>query len=178
MLKKILLVVVAAVAVVLAYAATLPSTFEVRRAVFIRAPAERVFTHLQDFRQWAAWSPWEKLDPALQREFSGAPAGMGAVYAWSGNEKVGSGRMEIVDVVPAERLRIRLDFIKPFEAHNTAEFVLRPGGDETHLTWTMSGPNPFMAKVMQVFVSMDEMVGHDFEHGLENLKAVAEKKGN
>lgn len=174
-LKKLAAGIAIAVAAVMAYALTLPDTFAVKRAAFIKVPASKVFPHLQDFRQWAHWSPWEKLDPALKRTYSGASAGKGAIYEWDGNDKVGRGRMEILQVVPDESLRIRLDFFKPFEAHNQAEFILMSGGDTVHVTWLMTGPNPYMAKLMQVFFSMDALVGHDFETGLENLKALVEK---
>jgi hypothetical protein len=115
------------------------------------------------------------MDPAMKRAHSGAASGKGAVYEWEGNDKVGKGRMEIVDAAPPSKVVIKLDFLKPFEAHNTAEFTLEPQGDSTHLTWTMYGPAPFVSKLMQVFVSMDSMIGKDFEAGLANMKAAAEK---
>ena len=173
--KLFLLGIVAAVAALLLYAATRPDSFRVERSVVIAAAPEKVYAQIEDFRKWQAWSPWEKLDPALRRTHGGAPAGKGAVYAWEGNDQVGSGRMEIIEAVPGVKVGIRLDFLKPFEAHNTAEFTLQARGDGTRVTWAMFGPNPFLAKLMQVFMSMDAMVGHDFETGLANLKTVVEK---
>jgi len=175
MFKTIALVVVALIAAVLAYAATKPDTFRVQRAASIKAPPEKIFALLNDFRRWDAWSPWEKKDPAMKRTFGAATSGRGAVYAWEGNKEVGQGRMEIAESVRSSKVTIKLDFVKPFETHNIVEFTLEPKGDVTNVTWAMHGPNPYMAKVMQVFFSMDSMVGKDFETGLGNLKAAAEK---
>ncbi|HYH78866.1 MAG TPA: SRPBCC family protein [Longimicrobium sp.] len=174
MLLAIAAVVAAAVAAPLAYAATRPDTFRIQRSATIAAPPGRIFPHLDDFHRWAAWSPWEKLDPALKRTFSGAGSGAGAVYAWEGNKKVGKGRMEITESDPPSRLAIKLDFITPFEAHNTTTFTLEPAGGETRVTWAMDGTNTFGFKVMGVFMNMDRMVGRDFERGLADLKAIAE----
>ena len=172
MLKKIALVLVALAAAVLGYAATRPDTFRVQRTTTIDAPPERVHALIHDFRAWGAWSPYEKLDPDMKRSHSGAAAGTGAVYAWDG-EKAGAGRMEITGTTPS-RIAIRLDFAKPFEAHNTAEFTLEPRGVSTRVTWAMHGPNHFVGKVMGIFVDMDRLVGKDFEAGLAALKAAAE----
>lgn len=175
MFKTIAIIVVVLIAAVLVFAATRPDTFRVERTTSIKAPPERVFALINDFDHWGAWSPWEKMDPAMKRTHSGAANGKGAVYAWEGNNKVGKGRMEILESSPVSRVAIKLDFIKPFEAHNIAEFTLAPQGDATHVTWAMHGPNPYFAKVMHVFFSMDRMVGKDFETGLANMKAAAEK---
>ena len=175
MFKRILLVVVVLIGALLAYAATRPDSFRVERATVIKAPPAKVFALIDDFRQWAGWSPWEKLDPAMKRTHSGAASGKGAVYAWEGNGDVGAGRMEILETTAPSRVLIRLDFIKPFEARNTAEYTLRPEGEATRVTWAMYGPAPFVSKLMQVFVSMDAMIGKDFEQGLANLKALAER---
>ena len=175
MLKRILLVVVVLIGALLAYAATRPDTFRVERATVIKAPPAKVFALIDDFHQWAGWSPWEKLDPSMKRSHSGAASGKGAVYAWEGNGDVGAGRMEILETTAPSRVLIRLDFIKPFEARNTAEYTLRPEGEATRVTWAMYGPAPFVSKLMQVFVSMDAMIGKDFEQGLANLKALAER---
>jgi uncharacterized protein YndB with AHSA1/START domain len=169
------LVFAVAVAALLAYASSRPDTFRVQRSICIQAPAERIYPFLSDFNRWTAWSPWEGRDPAMKRDMSGAPSGKGAVYAWTGNSKVGQGRMEILEAVPPSTLRVKLDFLKPFEAHNMAEFVLTPSGSSTDVTWAMYGPSPFMSKLMGVFMSMDRMVGRDFKAGLANLKAAAEK---
>jgi hypothetical protein len=174
MLLTIAIVVVAAVAALLAFAATRPGTFTVERSAMIAAPAERIYPHLDDFHRWSAWSPWEKIDPELKRAFSGAASGAGAIYAWEGNKKVGQGRMEILESDAPERLRIQLDFIKPFEAHNTTVFTLAPAADATRLTWTMHGSSTFVFKLMGIFMNMDRMIGADFERGLANLKTVAE----
>lgn len=174
MLLIIVIVLAAAVAALLVFAATRPDTFQVQRSATIAAPPERIFPHLDDFHRWSAWSPWEKLDPELKRTFSGAERGPGAVYAWEGNSKVGQGRMEILESDPPSRLRIQLDFIKPFEAHNTTVFTLAPAPGGTQVTWTMHGSKNFLFKLMGIFMNMDTMVGRDFERGLANLKAIAE----
>jgi uncharacterized protein YndB with AHSA1/START domain len=175
MLKTIAIVIVVLVAAILAYAATRPDSFRVERATTIKAPPEKIYAYIDDFRRWEAWSPWEKLDPALKRNFGGEADGKGATYAWQGNDKVGEGRMEIVEATPPSKVVIKLDFIKPFEGHDIAEFSLVPKGDSTDVTWVMSGPSPYIAKIMSIFASMDSMIGKDFEQGLANLKAVAEK---
>jgi uncharacterized protein YndB with AHSA1/START domain len=163
-----------AIAIVLILAATKPDSFSVQRAIDIAAPAERVFPLIDDFHRWGAWSPWENKDPAMQRSFTGAASGKGAVYGWEGNKNVGSGRMEILEVDAPTKILIKLDFLKPFEAHNTAEFTMLPQGAGTRLTWVMRGPAPFISKLMQVFMNLDRMIGKDFEIGLANLKTVAE----
>ena len=175
MFKTIAIVVVLLIAALLAYAATKPDTFRVQRAASIKAPPAKIFALLNDFHRWDAWSPWEKKDPAMKRTFGAATSGKGAVYAWEGNLEVGQGRMEIAESVPPTRVAIKLDFVKPFEARNIVEFTLERKGDSTNVTWAMHGPNAYLAKVMQVFFSMDKMVGKDFETGLANLKALAEK---
>ena len=168
-------VIAIAIAAILILAAVKPDTFSVVRSAAIKAPPEKIFPLINDFHQWGSWSPYETKDPAMQRTFSGAARGKGAVYAWNGNKNVGSGRMEILDAPPPSKVVIKLDFLKPFEAHNTAEFTFVPQGDTTTVTWLMHGPAPLMSKVMQVFINMDNMIGKDFEAGLANLKAIAEK---
>ena len=175
MLKTIAIVVVVLVGALLAFAATKPDTFRVQRAASIKAPPEKIFPLINDLHSWGAWSPWEKLDPAMKRTHSGAASGKGAVYQWEGNGEVGAGRMEIVEASPPSAVRIKLDFLKPFEAHNFAEFTLEPKGDATNVTWTMYGPNTYVSKLMSVFFNMDSMVGKYFESGLANLKAATEK---
>ena len=171
----IAVVLVIAIAVVLILAATKPDTFSVRRAATVKAPPEKIFSLINDFHQWGTWSPYENKDPAMKRTYSGANSGKGAVYAWDGNKNVGSGRMEILDTSVPSKIVIKLDFFKPFEGHNTAEFTMLPRGDATNLTWVMRGPAPFMSKVMQVFMNIDKMIGKDFEVGLANLKKITEK---
>ena len=175
MLKTILIVVAVFIVGVLAFAATKPDTFSVQRSASIKAPPEKIFAVINDFHRWTDWSPWEKLDPEMKRTQSGATSGKGAVYAWESNGKAGAGRMEIIESTPASKVGIQLDFIKPFESHNIAEFTFAPEGDATRVTWTMHGPTPFISKLMQVFVSMDTMIGKDFEAGLANLKTLTEK---
>ena len=174
MLKTIAIIAVVLIAAILGYAMTVPDNFRVQRTTSIKAPPEKIFPLINDFHRWGSWSPWEKMDPEMKRTYSGAASGKGAAYAWQGNSKVGEGRMEIADTSPPSKVTIKLDFMKPFEAHNTAEFTLEPKGDSTNVTWAMYGPSEFITKVMGVFVSMDKMVGKDFETGLANLKAVAE----
>jgi uncharacterized protein YndB with AHSA1/START domain len=163
------------IAIVLISASNKPDTFRIQRAAVMNAPAEKIFPLIADFHQWLDWSPWEGRDPALKRTYSGVERGQGAVYAWDGNKNVGSGRMEILEASSPSKVVIKLDFLKPFEAHNTAEFTMLPQGGATNVIWVMHGPAPFMSKVMQVFMNMDRMVGKDFEAGLANLKAVSEK---
>ena len=175
MLKKIAGVVVVLLAAVLIFAATKPDTFRIERAASIEAPPEKIFALINDFHHWDSWSPWEKLDPTMRRTFSGTASGKGTVYAWDGTGKVGAGRMEITESLPPSKVVIKLDFVKPFEGHNITQFILEPKGDAINVRWDMAGPSPYFAKVMSLFVSMDSMVGKDFETGLANLKAVAEK---
>ena len=174
MFKKIGGVVVALLALLLLFAATRPDSFSVERRVVVQAPPEKIQPLIADFHRWADWSPWEKLDPAMQRTFSGAPAQAGAIYSWQGNKDVGSGRMEVKTAAP-DKVRIQLDFIEPFEGHNTTDFLLTPRDGGTEVRWVMFGPSPFVTKLMGVFVSMDTMIGKDFEKGLAQLKVVAEK---
>jgi uncharacterized protein YndB with AHSA1/START domain len=167
-----LVVLIAAVVII---AATKPDTFRIERSASLKAPPERIFALINDFHNWGAWSPWEKMDPNLKRTFSGQPSGTGSIYEWEGNKKVGQGRMEIKESSPSRKIIIQLDFLKPFEAYNTAEFTLDPVGDSTNVNWAMHGRQPFMFKVMKVFMNMDKLVGKDFEAGLANLKAQTEK---
>ena len=175
MMKTLLMGIAVALLGLLGYASTRPDSFSVERSTTVQAPPEKIYPFLADFRQWNAWSPWDRLDPAMKRQFSGAASGQGAVYAWEGNKDVGSGRMEIRSARPVSSVDIQLDFLAPFEAHNTASFTLVPEAGATTVTWTMTGPMPLLSKVMGLFVSMDQMVGPDFEAGLANLKAAAEK---
>jgi uncharacterized protein YndB with AHSA1/START domain len=163
-----------AIAIVLILATRKPDTFSVKREATINAPPEKIFALVSDFHRWGGWSPWEQRDPAMKRSFAGAERGKGAVYAWEGNRNVGAGRMEILEAEAPSRVLIKLDFIKPFEGHNTAEFTMLPQGGATTLSWVMKGPAPLMAKVMHVFINMDRMIGKDFEAGLANLKRLAE----
>jgi uncharacterized protein YndB with AHSA1/START domain len=173
MLTTFLLIVAALVAALFAYASTRPDGFRVERSAMIAAPPEAIYPLISNFHAWRRWSPYENLDADLKRSYGGAPSGLGAVYEWNG-AKAGAGRMEIIEVSPPSRISIKLDFSKPFAAHNTAEFTLSPMQGATKVTWAMSGDSPYMAKLMGVFVSMDQLVGKDFQTGLANLKAAAE----
>jgi uncharacterized protein YndB with AHSA1/START domain len=175
MLKTIAIIIVVLIAGVLILAATKPDTFRVQRAASIKAPPEKVFALINDFNQWGTWSPWENKDPAMKRTFGATTSGKGAKYAWEGNKDVGKGSMEIAESSSPSKVMIKLDFMMPFEAHNTVDFTLEPRGDKTNVTWAMQGPTPYLAKIMHVFINMDSMVGKDFEAGLANLKAAAEK---
>jgi uncharacterized protein YndB with AHSA1/START domain len=150
-----------------------PNDFRVERTARINAPPERIFPHINDFHQWVYWSPYESLDPDMRKTISGAPAGKGSIYEWEGNSKAGKGRMEILDSAP-NHIGIQLQFERPFKARNLAEFNLTPNGSATDVTWATYGPQPFMSKFMSVFMSMDNLIGRDFERGLQNLKSVAE----
>ena len=171
-IASVVVVIVAGVAV---YAATKPDTFRVERSASVNAPPDKIFPLIVDLHAWSVWSPYEKKDPDMKRTFSGTKDGKGAVYEWDGNGNVGKGRMEIIEASAPSKVVIKLDFIKPFEGHNTAEFTMVPQGASTTVTWAMYGPSPFVAKVMDTVIGMDGMIGKDFAAGLANLKAVAEK---
>jgi len=176
MIATIIAVVLAiAIVITLILAVTKPDSFRIERSATIDAPAEKVFGLISDFQQWRGWSPWENKDPNLKRSYSGAERGKGSVYAWEGNKNVGSGRMEILDASSPSKVVIKLDFISPFEAHNIAEFTMLPQGNATNVHWVMHGPAQFISKVMQVFFSLDKMIGKDFEAGLASMKSLAEK---
>ena len=175
MWKKILGALALVIVAVLVYASTRPDTFRVERSIVIDAGPSRIYALLDDFHHWERWSPWEKLDPALKRTFSGPTSGIGAIYEWQGNRQAGQGRMEIVDSMPGSRLGITIHFIEPFDSTNRVVFALTPDGAATRVVWSMDGPALFVTKVMGLFFSMDRIVGEDFEHGLAALKAAAER---
>jgi uncharacterized protein YndB with AHSA1/START domain len=174
MIAKILLGVGVVIALVLIIAAFQPSDFRVERSTVIAAPAAVVFAQVNDFHRWVAWSPWEKIDPAMKKTFDGAPAGTGAIYSWAGNNQVGEGRCTIIESRPNELIRVRLDFIKPFASVCTADYAFKQDGERTQVTWSMSGPKNFISKLIGLFMSMDKMLGEQFEAGLSNLKTVSE----
>jgi uncharacterized protein YndB with AHSA1/START domain len=174
MLKSTLLVIAAALAVLLVYAATRPDTFRVERSVRIQAPPEKLHAMINDLRSFNTWNPYERKDPALKGSYGPTTAGTGARYGWESKE-VGTGSLAILETVPASKVTMALDFVKPFEAHNQAEFTLQPEQGGTRVTWAMHGPVPYLGKVMHVFINVDRMVGTDFEAGLANLKSLAEK---
>ena len=175
MLKWTLLGLGGVIVVFLIVVAMQPSDFKVERSATLRAPATAAFAQVNDFQNWLAWSPWEKVDPALKRSYDGPKAGTGAVYAWQGNKDVGEGRMTITESRPGELVRIKLEFFKPFAAVNDTLFTFKPSGDGTTVTWTMSGQNNFVSKAMCLFINMDRMVGGMFEQGLTQMKTVVER---
>jgi hypothetical protein len=175
MLKTAAIVLVVIVIAILIFAATGPATFHVERSTMIAATPEKISPFVNDFHNWNQWSPWAKLDPNMRVSYSGASSGQGAIYEWEGNSKVGKGRMEILAAEPTVT-SIKLDFLSPFASHNQANFILQPQGSATRVTWTMDGPNTFASKLMSVFVSMDKMIGKDFDTGLSQLKSAAERQ--
>jgi len=170
----IVVVLIVTAAAVVAYASTRPDSFRVQRSATIKAPPEKIFSLINDYRNWPQWSPYETRDPEMKRTYSGAAAGKGAKYAWEGNKNVGSGEMEIIDTAP-NKIIIKLDFLKPFEGHNVAEFTLEPQAASTNVTWAMHGPVPLFGKILHMVMDMDKMIGTDFAAGLANMKAAAEK---
>ncbi len=180
MLKKVVigfaLLVVGLAAGLAIFISSRPDTFVVQRSVTIKSPPAPIYPLIADFHKWTTWSPYEKMDPKMERKYEGNESGTGAKYVWEGNEKAGAGTMQITEATAPSRIVIKLDFSKPFEGHNIAEFKLEPhGDDETTVTWSMSGPSPLMMKVVGMFMNMDQMIGNDFEVGLDNLKNVVEK---
>ena len=151
-----------------------PDEFVVSRSATILAPAEKVFQHVNDLHKWEDWSSWAKLDPDAKSSFSGADSGSGAAMAWDGNKKVGAGKMTILESQPGERIRLKLEFIRPFQATNKAEFNFKSESGQTVVTWTMTGKSNFFFKVFGLFKNCDAMVGRDFEKGLASLKSVVE----
>ena len=170
----ILYLLIAAVVVFVIVVAMQPADFHVTRSATINAPAAGVFAQINDFHLWEAWSPWAKIDPACRNTFEGPTAGAGAKFSWAGNKKVGEGRMAILESRAGELIRIHLEFLKPFKATNTTEFVFKPQAGQTVVTWSMFGKNNYVSKAFSLFVNCDKMIGGDFEKGLANLRAVAE----
>lgn len=174
MLKKLLLGLLAIIIVFLVIAALQPADFRISRTATIAAPPAAVFEQINNFQRWNAWSPWARLDPNAKNTFDGPPAGVGAGFAWAGNNKVGEGKMTITDSQPSERVVMRLEFTKPFVATNTAEFALKAEGNQATVTWSMAGTNNFMSKCFSLIMNMDKMVGGQFEQGFANMKAIVE----
>lgn len=176
MIKLAILLVLILVAIILIIAAMKPGTYRVQRSIDIAATPDKVFPLINDFHHWDGWSPWEKLDATMKKTHTGAAHGKGAIYEWQGNKKVGQGRMEITDSSAPGKVGIKLDFIKPFASSCTTLFTLDAVGGGTRVTWDMTGPALFITKIMQVFMSMDKMIGKDFEAGLASMKGLAERK--
>ena len=174
MFKKVLIVLAAIIGVILIVAAFQPSAFRVSRSTVVAAPASTVFSEVNDLHRWQAWSPYEKVDPAMQRTFEGATTGVGAIYGWAGNNAIGAGKMTIVESRPPEFIRIKMEFIKPMAGLAEATFTFVPENGQTRVTWTMDGNNNYVAKVFCLFMNMDKMVGGQFEQGLAALKARTE----
>jgi uncharacterized protein YndB with AHSA1/START domain len=177
MIQKILLVVASALAVLLIYAASKPKEFSIQRSTLIGAKPEKVFPLINNLKAFNSWNPFAKQDPDLAMQYEGAPQGKGAAYTWSG-PKSGQGRMEITAIVPEKLVMMSLDFSKPMQAHNKVVFSLTPQAAGTLVTWTMSGHLAYLQRLLTVFVSMDKMVGSEFDKGLASLKELAEKRGH
>jgi len=151
-----------------------PDEFKVVRSARISARTEQIFQHVNDLHKWEAWSPWAKLDSNAKSSFDGAATGVGAAMSWDGNKKIGAGKMTITESRPGELIRIRLEFIRPFQATNTAEFTFKPDGNQTLVTWNMTGQSNCFFKAFGLFMNCDKMVGGDFEKGLAAMKSVVE----
>jgi len=175
MILRIVIVVAVLIAAILAFAATKPNTLRIQRSININASPEKIFALINDFHNWSSWAPQDKEDPTMTRIYSGAANGEGAVSDWNSTGSAGNGRMTITGSVPSEKISIQVDFVRPFEAHNVNQFTLERAGTSTKVTWTMNGTNLYIMKVMSVFKSMDDVIGPHFEHGLANLKAIAEQ---
>jgi uncharacterized protein YndB with AHSA1/START domain len=173
-MRNVIRVVLIVVALLILFIGTRPGEFHVERSTTIAAPAAAVYSRLDDFHQWAAWSPWDKFDPQMSKVYEGAASGVGASYHWTGNNKVGEGRMTISQSEPPARLVMTVEFFKPWKGNNTTTFSLAPDGANTKLTWAMEGKEDFMGKAMGLFMNMDKMIGPDFERGLANLRTQVE----
>jgi uncharacterized protein YndB with AHSA1/START domain len=174
MLIPILIGLVVLVALFVFIVAMRPSDFRVTRSAAITAPPEQVFPQVNELRNWEAWNPWGEMDPNCKMTYDGPAAGVGATYAWAGNNKVGQGRNTITESKPNQLVRFRLEFEKPMKATNTAEFTFQPDGDQTIVTWTMSGKNNFVGKAFGLVIDCDKMIGSQFENGLAQMKSLVE----
>jgi Polyketide cyclase / dehydrase and lipid transport len=171
---KILIALTAILLAAVVVVGTRPSEFRIARTTTIASPSSAVFAQVNDFRKWDAWNPWARIDPAMKQSYEGAPAGVGAVYAWFGNSQVGEGRMTITESRPSDLIKIRMEFLKPFAATSIAVFTFKPDGDRTIVTWSMEGRNNFIAKAIHLVMNMDRMIGGQFEKGLAEMKSVVE----
>lgn len=176
MLKLILFAIILLVIIALILAVLKPNRFRIERSINIKAPPEKLFPYINNFHAWEAWSPWGKVDPTCKRTYSGSESGIGAIYGWSGNKDIGQGRMEMIESTPSSKIVLKIDFIKPFKAHNIVEFTLQPQDDSTTITQAMYGANSFISKLMGMCFNMDKMVGDKYLEGLATLKAIAEKQ--
>lgn len=178
MIKKVILGLVAVIAILCIVVALQPADFTITRNATVAAPPNVVFEHVNDFHKWEAWSPWAKLDPNSTTTFEGAESGKGAVFKWSGNEDVGEGVQTIVESRPGETVQIDMNFIRPFEASSKVQFDFKPAGEGTEVTWSMSGENNFIGKAISLCMDCDTMVGGQFEQGLANLNEVVTPTAN
>ncbi len=174
MLETILIALAVIVVVFLIVVAMQPAQYRVARSATVAAPAQAVFAQVNDFHKWEAWNPWGKIDPAMKNSYEGAPAGSGAVYSWVGNKEVGEGRMTLTESQPSDLIRIKMEFFKPFAGNSIAEFTFKPTGNQTAVTWSMTGEKNFMAKAIHLFMNMDKMIGGQFEKGLAQIKSLVE----
>jgi uncharacterized protein YndB with AHSA1/START domain len=181
MLTKILIGLTVVAVLLIAFSivvALQPSSLRVSRTALIAAPPAEVFAHVNNLRKWQAWSPYDKRDPHMNRTYEGPEEGSGASYVWNGNSEVGEGRSTIVESRPDELIEFKLEFVRPFAGTNTARFTFQPQGEQTAVTWALDCNCNFCAKAMGLFISMDKMIGNDFEGGLANLKKVVESEGS
>jgi len=176
MIKKIVLGLLVVIVLFLIVVALQPAEYRVTRSAIVAAPPPDIFLQVNDFHNWEKWSPWAKLDPAMKQTFEGPASGKGAIYHWTGDKKVGEGQMTITESHPNDLIRINLEFIKPFASTALTEFTFKPEANGTSVTWSMSGHKNFMSKAFCLFMSMDNMIGGDFERGLASLKSAAEGK--
>ena len=174
MARKILIGVAVLIVLLVLVILTRPATFHIERSITMAAPPENAFAQVNDFHAWPAWSPWEKLDPQMKKTFEGPPAGVGAKYAWAGNDEVGEGQMTMEKSEKPSTIGIKLEFIKPFAATNATTFTFAPAAGGSKVTWAMDGENNFMSKAASLFMDMDKMIGADFDKGLAAMKAAAE----
>jgi len=172
---EIILIALAVIVVAFLIVVTMqPAQYRVARSATVAAPAQAVFAQVNDFHKWEAWNPWGKIDPAMKYSYEGAPVGTGAVYSWVGNKEVGEGRMTITESRPSDLIQIKMEFFKPFAGNSIAEFTFKPEGNQTAVTWSMTGENNFMAKAIHLFINMDKMIGGQFEKGLAQIKSLVE----
>ncbi len=173
---KIFVAIVVILGALAAFVATRPTDFAVTRSATYAAPSAAVFAQVNELKKWEAWSPWAKRDPQMKQTYDGPAAGPGSTTYWTGNKDVGEGRMTIVESKPAELVRIKLEFLKPFAATNEAKFAFKAEGGKTTVTWTMTGQNNFIAKAMHLVFDFDKLVGGDFEQGLAGIRSIVEAK--
>jgi uncharacterized protein YndB with AHSA1/START domain len=179
MLKKFIVTVifllVAAPFLVMAIAVTQPASYQLQRSISVSAPPAEVYAAIVDFHRWQGWSPWARLDPNQKTTVAGE--GLGAVYTWSGDDRVGAGRMTIIEALPNSKVAIKLEFLRPWESTNETSFLVVPEGAGSRLTWIMKGTHGYLGRAMSIFLNMEKMLGPDFEKGLAALKSDVEQHG-